>query len=63
MGDLKAIRGGKPKELAKARILECRCGSRKLIEARVGVAVDKNGRTIHRGTLVRQCLKCGEVVE
>jgi len=60
---LKAIRGGTPEQLAKARVLECRCGSRTVIEARVGVAIDKKGRTVHRGTLVRICLKCREIVE
>jgi hypothetical protein len=63
MADLRAIRGNKPKALAEARILQCPCGSRTVIEARVGVAVDKQGKTIHRGTLVRTCAGCGRVVE
>lgn len=65
MAELRSIRGNKPKAMAKARILECPppCGSRTLIEVRVGVAVDKSGKTIHRGTLVRRCAQCGRTVE
>jgi DNA-directed RNA polymerase subunit RPC12/RpoP len=63
MGELRAIRGGKPKALATARVLECQCGSRSLIEVRVGVAVDKHGKVVHRGTLVRKCAQCGRLVE
>ena len=61
--NLRAITGSKPKALAEARILQCPCGSRTIIEARVGVAVDKRGKTIHRGALVRTCAACGKVVE
>lgn len=65
MGDLKAIRGGKPKALAHARIIECPppCGSRTMIEVRVGIAVDKYGKVIHRGTLMRKCAQCGKYVD
>lgn len=50
--------------MAEARILECsKCLSRHMVEVRVGIAVGKDGKVIHRGTLVRQCAKCGELVE
>lgn len=61
--DLKAIRGNKPKAMAEARILECPCGSRRIREERIGVAVDASGKTVHRGTLVRVCGECGKVLE
>lgn len=63
MTELRAIRGGKPKAMAEARILECQCGSRSVIETRTGVAVDKKGKVIHRGVLVRKCADCGRVIE
>lgn len=63
MADLRAIRGNKPKALAEARILECPCGSRRIVEQRVGVAVDAKGKTIHRGTLVRVCGVCGKQID
>lgn len=63
MTELRAIRGGKPKAMAEARILQCPCGSRSVVEVRVGVAVDKAGKVIHRGTLTRQCAQCGRVIE
>lgn len=63
MPDLRAIRGNKPKALAEARILQCPCGSRSVVEVRVGVAVDKAGKVIHRGTLTRKCADCGMVIE
>lgn len=63
MGELKAIRGGKAKELAKARILECACGSRTMIEVRVGVALSRHGKVIHRGTPMHKCATCGKLVE
>lgn len=59
MGELTAIRGGKAKELAKARILECSCGSRTMIEVRVGVAVNRYGKEVHRGTLMHNALPAG----
>jgi len=63
MADLHAIRGKKPKAMAEARILQCPCGSRTFAEVRTGVAVDKQGRVIHRGTLVRICVECKRVAE
>lgn len=63
MGELTAIRGGKAKELAKARILECSCGSRTMIEVRVGVAVNRYGKVVHRGTLMHQCATCGKLIQ
>lgn len=65
MSNLTPIRGGKPKAMATARILECPppCGSRAMIEVRVGVALDKAGKVIHRGTLVRRCAQCGKTVD
>ena len=62
MADLHAIRGNKPKALAEARILQCACGSRRVREERVGVAVGKDGKVIHRGTLVRVCGACGKEI-
>lgn len=63
MPDLRAIRGNKPKALSEARILQCPCGSRRVREERVGVAVDAQGKVIHRGTLVRVCGACGKEVQ
>ena len=65
MSNLTPIRGSKPKAMAAARILECPppCGSRSVVEVRVGVAVDKAGKVVHRGTLVRKCAQCGRAVE
>jgi DNA-directed RNA polymerase subunit RPC12/RpoP len=65
MAELRSIRGNKPKAMAAARILECPppCGSRTLIEVRCGVAVDKYGKVIHRGTLMRKCAHCGKFVD
>ena len=67
MGKLTAIQGGKTearaKALAAARIIECACGSRTLIETRTGVAVDRHNRVVHRGTLMRKCAFCGKLVE
>ena len=61
MVELRSIRGGKRvKAMAEARILECPCGSRTFTEARTGVALDKQGKTIHRGTLTRICAHCGK---
>ena len=62
MADLHAIRGRRPKALAEARILQCPCGSRRVREERVGVAVDAKGKVIHRGTLVRVCGACGKEI-
>lgn len=66
VGDLRAIDGGKrdrAKRLANARIVECRCGSRSMIEFRTGVAVAKDGKIVHRGTRGLKCATCGAVVE
>lgn len=60
---LKAIKGGKPEQLAQARILQCKCGSRSLIETRTGVAVGPKGNVIHRGTVVYRCAECKEIVQ
>ncbi len=63
MSTLKAIQGNKPKQLAQARILQCKCGSRSLIETRTGVAVGAKGNIIHRGTVVYRCADCGKAVQ
>lgn len=67
MPDLRAIDGGKAKRaktLAEARILKCDCGkSSVLLDGHINPVVDKNGKTLHRGTPVRICAGCGRVIE
>lgn len=66
MAELRAIDGGKrdrAKRIAGARIVECKCGSRSLIEVRTGVAVGKDGKIVHRGTRSLKCATCGASVE
>lgn len=63
MSNLKAIKGSKPEQLARGRILTCKCGSRSLIETRTGVAVGPKGNVIHRGTVVYRCMDCGAIVQ
>lgn len=66
MGELRSIDGGKharAKRLANARIVECKCGSRTMIEARTGIAVAKDGKIVHRGTRALKCAACGAMVE
>ena len=61
MTNLRAITGGKrAKAMAEARILQCPCGSREVIETRTGVVLGKDGKVIHRGTLGRKCAACGK---
>lgn len=66
LGELRAIDGGKrdrAKRLSNARIVECKCGSRTMIEVRTGIAVAKDGKVVHRGTRGLKCAQCGVVVE
>ena len=64
MTGLRVIDGGKKaKRLAEARILECPCGNRTFVEARTGILLDKQGKTLHKGTLTRVCANCGRVSE
>lgn len=63
MAELRAIRGARPEALAQARIVQCTCGSRTVREVRIGIAKDKNGRVIHRGTPALKCDDCGKLIE
>ena len=66
MAELRAIDGGKrdrAKRLSSARIVECKCGSRTMIEVRTGIAVAKDGKVVHRGTRGLKCAHCGAIVE
>lgn len=63
MTNLRAIVGNKPQRLAEARILQCPCGSREVVETRTGVLLGKDGKVIHRGTLGRKCAACGKEMQ
>jgi hypothetical protein len=66
MAELRSIDGGKrdrAKRLANAQILTCSCGSRAMIEVRVGIARAKDGKVIFRGTRMWQCAQCGKLAE
>lgn len=66
MAEIRSIDGGRKaraKTVAEARILECKCGSRRIRDEYVGRMVGKSGRVVHKGTKVAVCGQCGNIIE